>query len=545
MNLYLMNDLIKNEFFYIDSNNLKEVKDALYGYTISLTDNVLKLAPSYGDNILSGQYIKITKDDDEQIFIETDDLSSYYIYYYKNESFWALSNSFFMLLEKLKENNIELTFDKIAIDTLMQSSMRTYNMYDTFVAEVKIVPVFYNIKLTRHTMEFVYKYYDIDTIDIDSPEGMSTIDNWIAKWQNIIYNLVSSGVWTQIDLSGGFDSRTIFSLVYSSGADLSADNVDIFSKNQGNKALLDHWANDFEIATEITEMLGLKVTNKKSPIKQEYFTGEQQYEILKNYYMGVHKEGYYTLKHYEKPTIHFGGINGELVRGDNTYSDDFICKTYLATNPIRNSIEVSMNYIDQMNRLRKTFENDFVAAQVSNIATLCKSHFGMTIYSKLLSNIYSLSPFNDIDLLKIHIPDGYDKKMIYAMIIERTTPILLNIMYTNNRTFGNGVIEKVKEISAKYPLPEKNIQHYEVVIENTNDFVPEEKDNKTGNEVLYDKFVEGKQTFIETMSKLFDRNYAIQLYDYANKYWLDKNSYFGNKWINSCVAVIETTNAIK
>lgn len=534
-----MNDLIKNEFFYIDSNNIRDIESGMYGYSISLNDNSLKLSTSYEDNILSGQYIKITKDENNQIFIETDDLSSYYIFYYKNDSFWAVSNSFFTMIEKLKEYQFELTLDKNSINTLMQSAIRTYCMYDTFISEIKIVPAFYNIKLSRHIMEFIEKKHEIDAVDIDSEEGMSIIDNWISKWQNIMYNLVSSGTWTQIDVTGGFDSRTILSLLYSSGADLSAENVNIYSKEEGV------YEDDFDIATKVVGHLGLKITNKKSPIQQDEFTGEQQYEIMKNYYMGFHKEGGYVTSRYQQPTIHFSGINGELVRGNYVFSDYYVCSMFMSSNPIVNFKDVYMNYVEQMTRLRKIFDSDFVAGQIMNVSTMCRSHFGMTVYSDLLSNTYSLNPFNDKDLLRIHIPDGYDKNMIYAMIIERTTPTLFDIKFNNGVSFKHNVIDKVKEISAKYPFNKTEMKQHTVIVENANEFVPDETVTKSRNELTYDKFVEGKQEFIDVMTKLNDRNYASQLYKFVNRNWLNNNSYYGNKLLNTCAAVIETIESIK
>ena len=62
-----MNNIIKDNFFYIDSTNIKDVKDSLYGFYIVKRNNEIKLISSLKnevfnkDEILNGQYIYVKR----------------------------------------------------------------------------------------------------------------------------------------------------------------------------------------------------------------------------------------------------------------------------------------------------------------------------------------------------------------------------------------------------------------------------------------------------------------------------------------------------
>lgn len=104
---------IQNEFFLIDSTNLDSVKTRFYGYSIQDTgiyeeDNLDEKAIAGLDGC--GCYIYV-KADNGKITIQQDFNGSYGIYLYQNGDYFALSNSFYMLTEHLKEK-YTLTLNK-------------------------------------------------------------------------------------------------------------------------------------------------------------------------------------------------------------------------------------------------------------------------------------------------------------------------------------------------------------------------------------------------------------------------------------------------
>lgn len=544
-----MNNIINDNFFYIDSNNVNEIKDRLYGYIIVNKNNKINLLSSVDDldihanNILNGEYIFIKKDQNN-INIYCDDFSTFYIYYYQGQNFFAISNSFYILLENLKKkdisNNIILTPNKIVIDEYIQSGLRTYAIYDTLIKEINIVPIFTNIKISNNHIHFIKKEIELDYINILSREGIFILDKWIDKYANIIHSLLNTNYQTQIDLSGGFDSRVIFSLIHYSNIDWNKDNIHIYSKIGDNKGMIKHLSNDYDIATEIVNKLNLKIdTNKNYNIQSVGYSGQQMYSLLKNIFMGVHKEGYYCCKNYNEPFLHFGGINGEIIRGAYTDLDE-IKKYFLSVNPIRNSVEVYNKLNNDFNNILRESSSRYSALQKMYLATLSKSHFGMSIYNAFIANMYNLSPFNDKDLLRLHIPDGYKKDLLFALIIYRTTPELFDIKFTNDKDFDDNVKAVCIEISNKYPKQQINFTNNDIFIQDAYKYNYEiEKDNLVGDDILYQVFKENKDLFINEMSKLFDKEYAIKLYDYADQFYLNKDNFYPNKWITCLTSIIE------
>jgi len=180
------------------------------------------------------------------------------------------------------------------------------------------------------------------------------------------------------------------------------------------------------------------------------------------------------------------------------------------------------------------------------MCTLSKSHFGNTVYKALLANIYSIVPFFDIDLVKLHVPDGFNKDMIFAMIMYRTTPELINIQFTHNEKFSDKVKNMVIETCNKYPRIKNDVENLNVIIKPSYDFVEKTISNTyMGDDILYRIFVDGKHQFIDVFSKLYDVDYANKIYDYADKYYLNEDNYFRNQWINCCATIIEMQKIIK
>jgi hypothetical protein len=139
-----MNELIKKNFFIIDSNNLKEIKSIMYGFSVSLkgilTNNYYKKIGYSEDPEPQGVYIMIRKIGDE-IRISQDFSGSFglYIYENKNTGYFALSNSFLLLEEYLigKEN---FTLNKDFSDNLVISDLCTPSIYETMINEIIQIP---------------------------------------------------------------------------------------------------------------------------------------------------------------------------------------------------------------------------------------------------------------------------------------------------------------------------------------------------------------------------------------------------------------------
>lgn len=533
-----MNNFFEDKLFYIDSTNLNEIKSKIYGFGISINDNKISLIND--NNCICGSFINITKNENE-INIETDDFSSLYIFYYIKDNFFALSNSFYKLLTELKNKGKHISINKEYIEQYIQSPLHSHSLNNTLINEILILPFGKNIKIKDNKLLFIDKQINFQSISILSKDGIEIINSWINKWTNIIRPILSSNYHIQIDLSGGFDSRVIFSLLYHTNINLNKDNINIYSKHTGNKGLLEHLMDDYDVATSLCNKLNLKINiNEKGNNKSNYYSPEEQYEILKNTFLGLHKSGFNCLRECEIPQFHFGGLNGEVIRGALPNLNNKTITSRLTRNPIRNNKNVIDNFYSDLETLKNNSKNDFEALIKFFLSTQCRSHFGLSIYNLYIANIYSISPFSDKELLKLYVPDGINKDIIFAIIIYKTCPEIFDINFTDNKSFSDNTKKLAIELSEKYKLIDID-KKYELI---DIDKLHKTRDNKYCKEnafnVVYKIFVENKELFISKFGELFnDVEYAEKIYNFANDFYLNKDNFTPNTWISCLTSIIE------
>ena len=157
-----------------------------------------------------------------------------------------------------------------------------------------------------------FKIHDIDykenSISFESEEGLKIIDKWADKWSYILHSLKKQTNNIMIDLSGGFDTRTVFSILLSSGIDMN----EIFI-NSINDSLYTH-EQDFKITRIIAKKYGFKLNNLFLNKNGTNLSIKDSFFLSIYTKLGFHKEFYLQTKFYSKPIFRFKGIGGESVR---------------------------------------------------------------------------------------------------------------------------------------------------------------------------------------------------------------------------------------
>lgn len=530
-----MNNKLSDYFFAFDSDSFDETKTKLYGYTISKENNKISFSDKT-ENIIGGCYILVEKQNDA-ITIKQDELSSLYLYYYKEDGYWAVGNSFYDLCRLLVEKRKHITVRNLYIDQYIHQAMKVFSRTRSMVEEIRIMECFSEMRLTKDNLEITKHDEKLNYIDINSKEGIGLIDEWIDKWGSIFKTAYDSGVNMQIDLSGGFDSRVTFSIANYAGIDLAADNVNIFSKIGGSLGMIRHLDDDYQIAEQIAERLGFELNkNTKTFGRKTIPNGsETQYEILRNLFMFTHKEGYLCIGVKSEPSVKVGGVNGELVRrafgwvtNENRHAQD----------PFRFSQDVIDEHYRDLSELESQTKSIIERDMIFALETECKSHFGCSMYNNFLANTFVISPFNDKSLLKLNI-DGIDPSVIFAIIIYRTTPEIFDIDFSSGRSFSDEVKAKAIELCEKYPKDKKTFD-YDCEFNHTlTKPFDTESDGKNGEHVLFDTFIENRDVFVNYISGVWGEEYANKIYDYAKDFYLNKDNFFPNKWIVVLTSVIE------
>lgn len=312
---HLSSNLIEENFFVIDSNNLRKVQSHMYGFSVSkegiLTDNYYKKIKNYNDPEPEGVYIMVRKMNNK-IKINQDFYGGIGLYLYENKKngYFAISNSFLLLEEHLigKQN---FSLNKNFADDFIIEALCTPSIDEALVKEITKIPpnVFIIINIDEKSLNFYNIDYKENTIPLDSEEGLKIIDKWADKWGNIIRSLKKKTHNIYSDLSGGYDTRMVLAMLLNSGVNLN--DILVFSSND---KLYVH-EEDFKIASKISSKFFFKLNNFKLDDSGTFFNMKDS--LLCSIYskLGFHKEFYFQKKFFNKPRFHLTGGGGEIIRG--------------------------------------------------------------------------------------------------------------------------------------------------------------------------------------------------------------------------------------
>ena len=84
---------------------------------------------------------------------------------------------------------------------------------------------------------------------------MEIIDKWVDKWSYILHSLKKQTNNIKLDLSGGFDTRSVLAILLNSGIDMNEIYI-----NYKNDTLYTH-GQEFKIASIISFKFGFKLND--------------------------------------------------------------------------------------------------------------------------------------------------------------------------------------------------------------------------------------------------------------------------------------------
>ena len=515
---------IDKEFFFIDSNNLDSVKTRFYGYAIQDTgiyeeDNLDEQAIAGLDGC--GCYIYV-KADNNEITIQQDFNGAYGMYLYRWGGYFALSNSFYMLVEHLKEN-YTLTLNKDYCNHILCDSLVSLSCQETPVREIELIDKDTNIIIYNNTINYQQRDYKENSIKLDSEEGIKVLDQWFYRWTTLFRNLKLHTNMISVDLSGGFDSRMTFMLMAESGMDLNEIRV-----NSINNELKTH-KEDYRIASEIALHYGIELNRNLEQNRRLFYSLPDIINISFYTKMAFHKEMYFKASLKEKKEYRVTGGGGEAVRAHwNIARSDFIKQNMGYANKyplsqnemeksIRKIIESGYEYVKEKYNIIDD-ESDLYPLALYREAR-CRAHFGKACVEDYFSNCIVLSPLIDplIRRLKLDEPNCKDNNLLFALIYTRYSPYFLTVEYEGGRSIEQSTIEYAKLINSKY-LP------YIEEKEKAKDF----KVNVTDNYVI-DELAKGNNKYAELkdinqyVKDIFDSTYIKKIF---NLYFNDEIYYF-------------------
>lgn len=450
--------IVEKNFFFVDTNNLDTVETRLYGFCIA-NDLEMERNLSFEDVEFSqvysnGTYVLIQNIDDN-IYISQDYSGSCGIYLFRQGDYFALSNSFLLLVDKLAAE-FTLTFNYDYANAYIVSRFCSLAYSETLVNEIEVLPR--NVQVVIDKREKSVELVDIDyqehSVEIASVEGLQLLDRWYAKWIHIIRKLVGDSNNLMCGLSGGFDSRLIFGLFLHAGIDL--DKV-CFNSHENAKE-------DYKVASQIAEHFSVSLNSKE---QEGEITELGLEECINNQFyvkLGFHREIYWATTQYsQKPIFSFGGGGGECIRTWNFKKPKIYLEDECKGGGAR------YRHIDASESVRKIIRHayektaaKFPAAdadgpeltQLMFRETGYRNHFGKNRMVAYNANNICLSPLMDSDLGKIYSCNrvNTDLDLLMAMIYIRYYPELLEFPFEGGRSICQETLEYAKKINEILPF---------------------------------------------------------------------------------------------
>ena len=430
----------------------------MFGFTVSkkgiLTDNYYKKYGYIEEPEPIGAFVMIKKIANE-IWITQDFLGSYGIFLYenKNKEYFALSNSF-LLLQEFLVGRQNISFNKDFADNFLISDLCTTSIHETLIKEISRLPsnIIININIENKILKFLYVDYQENTIPLESEEGMKIIDSWVDKWGYIIRSLKNKTDNIFSDLSGGFDTRAMLSILLKSGINLNHILINSArDKNHGHDE-------DFAIASNISSKFGFKLNNailNKNNIRWDL---KNSLSCTKYSKLGFHKEFYLRDKFFEIPRFGFTGSGGEIIRGaPGCPIDEYIKSISSKGKKIKghkeeffnSSMRICNRSIEILKR-KKTFDNDYEISSFLYTKGRARHHFGTLTVEAFISNIYILQPLIDPDIKKIKYDiSGNLPHDLIAYIYVRFGDGLIDFPIEGKRYINFESIKKAKVLNNK------------------------------------------------------------------------------------------------
>ena len=544
------NELYGDEFFIVHSNNLNHVKNRLYGYALS-HDEVIYDAKNIKKELTGeGAYVYI-KVNDNDISIFQDINGSYGLYLYKQDDFFAISNSFLKLVEFLKHGHI-LTLNSDYAQGLISAGLCSHIYEETLINEITSIPRNYIITIDKSQKSVSLNKIDFNekTVPINSEEGLNILDNWFFKYINILRSIKSKTNNIIIDLSGGFDSRMTFIFALCSNIDLNK--VRIGSMTHKTNVSIQE---DFEIASEIAKEFNFKLNEDVFFEKRIVFDDILTTLNLSFYVkLGFNNQMNYIYYKSEEPVYSFSGAGGEKLRSYNTKTpEEFLLNT--AHNSKRwdeSLVEPSLRVMEStIKKISEEFgidnSNSKKIVDLIYSENRFKNHFGKLSVERYMRNLIRFTPLLDSELnkLKLTTDNCDDENILMAVIYLRYCPKLLEFRFQGGREIDEETLQIAKEINKIKPFEHKEYEfisgppiNNEEMVENRKNFYYPYGRNKYVNEYLKEIFYSRK--FEMEFKKYFTDN----LYNNISKS-IETKQYFPLQYAFPIFSIMKIINDIK
>lgn len=453
---------VNKAFFVIDSDNLEQIQSKLYGYAIidcTVVEDVaaLQTLEPTGD----GAYVYI-KRAQNTITLTQDFIGSFGLYLFKEGDYFAISNSFLLLVDHIK-GNYRISLNRDYANSFLVADLCSVAYSETMVNEIRLLDrcTVIEIDIPSRQLSIQYIDYQENTVELSTKEGMRILDNWFQKWTGLIKKLKRETNNIQVDLSGGFDSRLIINLMLGSHIDLN----DIYVFSIEDK--LHTHAEDFEIASVISDYYQFQLNNKNAlSWTGSLNTVDDIINISFYTKLSFHKQPHFMFSARDPKRHIFGGLGGECIRAywnmsESEFIENTVKRCNIYSNDTAESLESSVRTIlaSAFTQIREKFDSFGRSIDPQDITmnlyreTRCRNHFGKEKVEHYFGGEIKYSPLLDPDLHKLKLTDSQcgDKNLLMAIMFSRYNKDLLNFKFDGKRSIEHSTICYAQKINKAFP----------------------------------------------------------------------------------------------
>lgn len=253
-------------------------------------DGCYAVAESSGDDLLFGN-----------------DFAGYKVlYYYHDGEYWAVSNSYALVVDDLRSAGLATTpnYSQLSAVSGPGSAHSQLYSFETMTRGVKVVPRAHLLVITPHGARLEPMSYTAST---DYEGGLSRhIETWLSRYETLMKD---PSVDFAIDVTGGVDSRTNLALVVRAKGRLGGAG----SQPRLNCGSTPSNTADLDVAESLTARFGLDLNDsRRFPARS--LTAEEGFETFRNLNAGVYFPIYFPVEGPMPGKISIGGGGGEIHR---------------------------------------------------------------------------------------------------------------------------------------------------------------------------------------------------------------------------------------
>ena len=452
---------VEKEFFIIDSDNLPSVQTRFYGYSIQAdgiyeADNLTPEAVKNLDGRGCYVYVEVRNG---QITIKQDLNGCYGIFLFRHGNYFALSNSFFRLLDYVKFR-YPLTVNKDYANQILADGLCAISYSETAVNEISLVDrsAILHVDIPKKFLQIELIDYKEYTVPLDTEEGIATLDRWFGLWGKIIRGVTQHTKFFKADLSGGFDSRISFALLLSSG--VAPEKVSIRSLNKKTH----NFPEDYQIASQIAAHYGFKL-NSELPERESL-----NYSLSDIFNVDFHTKQPFSniprlrVQKCVDKLYRLSGSSGETLRHrwqmrPREFTEWFARRFLSYPRALYTKVFASIGKILERDFRAVCDKHNIQATNSKDIPqflyqeTWSRHHFGKSAICSYLINKIVLSPALDplVRTLKLHTVECPDENLLIALIFARYQPDLLKFPFQGGRSIAPETIAYARKLNERFP----------------------------------------------------------------------------------------------